>query len=64
MQSSTKNLTGCWRSEWIEQVGHCLAECTIYDESARKNLSTVRAAMEDLRAHLEGEEGRDYLDAV
>ena len=51
-------------SEWIEQIDRYLAECTIYDESVREHLTTVREAMEDLRAHLEMEEVREYLDSV
>ncbi len=51
-------------SEWIEQVDHYLAECTIYDEGVRERLTKVRDAIEDLRAHIETGELRDYLDSM
>jgi len=51
-------------SEWIEQIDRYLAECTIYDERVREHLITARGAMEELRAHLEVGELRDYLDSI
>ena len=51
-------------SDWIQQIDHYQAECTIYDESVREHLATVRDAMEDLRAHLETTELREYLDSM
>ncbi len=51
-------------SEWMEQIDHYLAACSIYDESVREHLTKVRDAMEELREHLEMGELRDYLDSM
>ncbi len=51
-------------SEWIEQIDRYLAECSIYDESVREHLTTVRGAMEELREYLEMGELREYLDSM
>lgn len=51
-------------SEWIEEIDRYLAECSIYDESVRERLTTVRDAMGELREHLETGELREYLDSM
>ncbi len=51
-------------SAWMEQIDAYLSESSLYDESVRDHLTKVRDAMEELRAHIEMEEMRDFLDSM